>query len=122
MEIYGFAATFKPRLDYYCVMFCCQDFESSFLYRSLNQKLSSTIVELEEMKKRNELLSKDCDLFKTQRNHALAARHEAVNSRDKVMAEKDAIQSQYDDLLAKREQVNEERASVIQSYDSLHSR
>ena len=74
------------------------------------------------MRKRNELLGKDCELFKTQRNYALEARREAVNSRDKVMTEKEAIQAQYNDLLAKREEMNEERAGLIQSYDSIHVR
>jgi uncharacterized coiled-coil DUF342 family protein len=74
------------------------------------------------MKKRNELLAQDCELFKTQRNYALEARREAVNSRDKVTSEKDAIQAHYNDLLGKREQMNEERAHLIQSYDSLHAR
>ena len=65
---------------------------------------------------------KDCELFKTQRNHALEARREAVNSRDKVISEKESIQAQYNDLLAKREQMNNERQDLIQSYDSIHGR
>jgi uncharacterized coiled-coil DUF342 family protein len=79
-------------------------------------------MELEEMKKRNELLIKDCELFKTQRNYALEARREAVNDRDKIMAEKDAIQAQCNDLMAKREKMNEERADIIQNYDAIHAR
>ncbi len=74
------------------------------------------------MKKRNELLTKDCELFKTQRNYALEARREAVNDRDKVASEKDAIQAQCNDLLAKREQMNEERSNLIQNYDALYAR
>ena len=74
------------------------------------------------MKKRHELLTKDCDLFKTQRNYALEARREAVNSRDKLMAEKDEIQAECNDLLAKQQKMNEEKADLIQGFDSLHLR
>lgn len=98
---------------------CILDFVFS---RSLKQKLSTTNLELDETKKRNELLVKDCELFKKQRNHALEARLEAVNTRDSIAAEKDSLQSKYTEMLAKRERMNEERASLIQSYDSLHAR
>ncbi|XP_046856518.1 putative leucine-rich repeat-containing protein DDB_G0290503 isoform X2 [Xenia sp. Carnegie-2017] len=90
--------------------------------RSLKQKLSTTNLELDETKKRNELLVKDCELFKKQRNHALEARLEAVNTRDSIAAEKDSLQSKYTEMLAKRERMNEERASLIQSCDTLHAR
>ena len=96
---------------------------STFIFRrTLNQKLSTTSLELEEMRKRHELLTKDCNLFKTQRNYALEARREAVNSRDKLVAEKDEIQAQCCDLLAKQQKMNEEKADLLQSCDSLHIR
>ena len=45
-----------------------------------------------------------------------------MNERDKIISEKETIQAQCNDLLAKRDEMNEERSHLLQGYDSIHTR
>ena len=79
-------------------------------------------MEVEDCKRRMEMLAKDCEIYKKQRDCALDARKEAIVERDQAISEKDTIRTQYIELQTKRDQINEERATLIQDYDALEIR
>lgn len=90
--------------------------------RTLQRTLSLSKLEIGECKKRNDMLTHDCEIFKKQRDCALDARKEAIVDRDKAIAEKDALQQQYYELQTKRDKINEEKATLIRDYDAMERR
>ena len=91
-------------------------------FRNLQRKLTLSQVEISDCKLRSERLEKDSEIYRNQRDRVLEARKESILERDKVIAEKEIIQMQYNELQSKYEKFNQERETLFQDYDATKKR
>ena len=79
-------------------------------------------VDAEHCMKQKNILEKDSEMYRKQRDCALEGRKETIYQRDTAISEKEIIQMQYNELQNKRDSFNEERATLLQDYDELEKR